>query len=62
MNFWHENAYAEELLDHLPNSFKVGSVFDVLKYGPTLQAVKVLIQSLMLIRGKLLTALLAFMH
>ena len=57
-----EDAYPKELLDHSPNSFKTGSVFDMLKHDPAFQAMKVPIQSLMLIRDKLLTALLAFMH
>src|SRR5215510_4499108 len=62
MHFWKEDAYAKVLLDHFLNSFKVGSVFDMLKHGPTLQAMKVLIQSLIFLGNEFLTALLALIN
>src|SRR5262245_9111187 len=57
-----EDAYAEELLDHLHNRIKAGSVFDMLTYHPALKALKVPIQSLMPLGNKLLAALLALMN
>jgi hypothetical protein len=56
------DVYAKKLLEHPPNNFKAGSVFDMLRYGPTLQAMKALIQSLVLLRDKLLAAVPALMN
>src|SRR5262245_46902434 len=62
MNFCMEDAYPKELLDHLHNNIKAGSVFDMLKHNQAFQAVEVPIQGLMLLRNKLLTAILALIN
>ena len=62
MCFTHKDAYAEQFPDYFPNGFKADSVFNMLKYDPALQAMKVLIQSFVLLRDKFPTAFLALVH
>ena len=62
MDFIAENTYPKKFIKHLWKCFETNPISDMLKNGPTLESMKMLIQSLMLIRNKLFTTYKTLMH